>query len=280
MRISQIISGLLLLVALPFAADAQEKVVVSGETAKLFKAASFDGAGAPLARGVTLTVLERKGDWVHVYDGKTDGFVHNAYLSAVPAAATPANAGPQAAYQPPPQYPPQGQYPPQAQYPPQQPQYPVQAGYPAPAPGAPIMARMPGTVGYKDPSMSRIFSIFVIGGGHFYSGETGKGITLAALGYGAPILASMFIVSSADDCINDINNGNYYACDDYGSSASGAVLASYAVTLGSWIYGMVDSDNAAMRTNAKPMRFSVTPSVRTDGKRVYGSVSVKIPFGK
>lgn len=279
MRFSQMLAGLFLLVALPMAADAQERVIVSGETAKMFKAASFDGVGAPLTRGATLTVLERKGDWVRVYDGKAEGFVHNAYLvaaaPAVPAATTPPQGQypPQGQQYPPPtQYPPQGQYPPTAQYP-QPSVYPTQAQYPQP--GAPAMARMPGSIGYKDPSMARIFSVVVIGGGQFYSGETGKGLVLAGIGYGAPIVASMFIVSSADDCLNDYNNGNYTACDDYGAGVGAAALTSWAVTLGTWIYGIVDADNAAMRTNMKPARFAVAPSIRTDGNRVYGSLNLK-----
>ena len=68
---------LLLILTLPFAAAvAQERVVVTSDAAKVFKAPGFDGVSTPVARGTQLTVLERKGDWVRIYDGKAEGFVH------------------------------------------------------------------------------------------------------------------------------------------------------------------------------------------------------------
>jgi len=273
MRIGNIILLLFLMVAAPFAAGgAQERVTVSGDNAKMFKGPSFDGASTPVVRGTTLTVLERKGDWVRVYDGKTDGFVHNAFLALVaapPAAPAPAPTyPPQATYPPPAAYPPQTAYPPQSAYPPG---YPPQPGY---QPAGVTSARMPGTAGYKDPSTARILSVVFIGGGQFYSGETGKGLLLAGLGYGAPIVASMFIYSSANDCVDDIYSGTYTTCDT-SNSWGAAVLVAWAVTLSTWIYGIVDADNAAMRTNAKPMHFGVMPSVHTDGQRVYGALNFR-----
>lgn len=251
---------LLLVVAIPLGAvGAQEKVVVTAENAKMLVQPSLSGVGTVLVKGATLTVLERKGDWVTVYDGRKQGFVHSAFLTSTVSAPAVVDAAPAPPTQqglPVPTYGVQRQ----------------QMGY---APAAQPM-RLPGMPGFKDPNTSRLFSIVFIGGGQFYSGETKKGLLLAGLGYGSWVALPMFALSRVNSCTTDFNNGNFADVDDCGASSIGAVaLASYAVSLGTWIYGIVDADNAALRTNLKPA-MGWQPAFRTDGKRTYLGVQHRV----
>ena len=249
---------LLLLVALPLgAASAQDKVIVTAENAKLHGQPALSALGTVLVKGATLTVLERKGDWITVYDGKKQGYVHSAFLTTI----APAPAPEAVVVAPAPV---------------------VQQGYPT-APGPqqrqpmvgyqptqPVPMRTAGMQGFKDPSTSRLFSIVFIGGGQFYSGETMKGLVLAGLGYGSWVALPLFAVSQVDNCASNFNSGNYsYSYGDCGAGSIGtAAIAAYAVSLGTWIYGIMDADNAARRTNMKPVA-EWQPAFKTDGKRTY-----------
>ena len=133
----------------------------------------------------------------------------------------------------------------------------------------PVAMRMAGSPGFKDPTISRLLSVVFIGGGQFYSGETKKGLLLAGLGYGSWVALPLFAASKVDNCYTSLNSGNYNTAGDCGASAIGtAALVSYGVSLGTWVYGIIDADAAARRTNMTPVA-TWQPAFRTDGKRTY-----------
>ena len=98
-------------------------------------------------------------------------------------------------------------------------------------------ARQPPPAGYKDPGTATLFGVLVTGGGHFYSGETGKGLALLGIGTGAYLAGALVTASSCD---------NSSGCDNVAPLLAGA-----GVALGTWIYGIIDADDAARRTNAE-----------------------------
>lgn len=110
---------------------------------------------------------------------------------------------------------------------------PLAAAQEAPEPAA----YQPPPPGYKEPGTATLFGVLITGGGHFYSGETGKGLALLGIGTGAYLAGALVTVSS---CENDNN------CDNVGPLLAGAGIA-----LGTWIYGIVDADDAARRTNER-----------------------------
>jgi hypothetical protein len=98
-------------------------------------------------------------------------------------------------------------------------------------------AGAPYGAGYKDPGTATLFSVLLTGGGHFYSGETRKGATLLGVGLGS------FIAGAA------MSGG--VSCSDYScSNNTTPLVVGSLVYLGTWIYGIVDSGNAARRQNA------------------------------
>lgn len=103
---------------------------------------------------------------------------------------------------------------------------------------APQPTYQPPPAGYKDPGTATLFGVLVTGGGHFYSGETGKG--LALLGIGAGSYLAGFAATAA-------------SCNSSGTDCTNVapLLAGAGVALGTWIYGIVDADDAARRTNVE-----------------------------
>lgn len=102
----------------------------------------------------------------------------------------------------------------------------------------PTQTYQPPPPGYKDPSTATLFGVLITGGGHFYSGETGKGLALIGIGYGSYIAGAVVTAASCNSSGSD--------CDNVAPLLVGA-----GVALGSWIYGIVDADDAARRTNAR-----------------------------
>ena len=258
MKLRSTLGALAMVFVLLGAADAsaQEKVVVNVDNVKIGQAPAFDSPGAPVARGAVLTVLERNGDWIRVFDGSNMGFIHSAFVVGGTAGAPPAvAAAPTQAFPPqaaPPVYP--GQY----------------AG--APTPGA---VRAPGSPGYKDPTMAQIFSAVVIGGGQFYSGDTSKGLMLAGLGYGsfivAPMVLSGLIAEDYEDCWEDDWSSD---CYDTAASAPAIIYGAWAVGLGTWVYGIMSADDSAKRANATPY-YAVTPVIDQKGDRTYAGLQLR-----
>jgi hypothetical protein len=89
----------------------------------------------------------------------------------------------------------------------------------------------------KDPSMATLYSFFVPGTGHMYAGERGKGAGLLALSVTGVVLAANSLSCAADsDCESTT-----------GKMTLGA--AGMLAFFGSWIYGIMDSCDAARRYN-------------------------------
>ncbi len=90
--------------------------------------------------------------------------------------------------------------------------------------------------GYKDPGTATLFSVLLTGGGHFYAGDTKKGAVLLGVGVGSLIAAA---AATGASC-------NGYSC----SSSTAPLLLGSLAYLGTWVYGIADSGNAARRHNA------------------------------
>lgn len=129
---------------------------------------------------------------------------------------------------------------------------------------------------YKSPGTAQLISVIVTGGGHIYAGETGKGILLLGVAIGAP-LAGLFISAATvgTTC------GVYGYCYSSGGTLIPLYLGS-ALAVGAWIYGIIDSDDAAMRHNEQfglySSRIQVGPTVSMVGsKAAYGlGIHVKL----
>lgn len=260
MKLRTTFGKLAMVFALFGAADAaaQERVIVNVDNVKIGQAPAFDSPGAPVARGAVLTVLERNGDWIRVFDGSNMGFIHSAFIVGAGGAAPATAAAPQVAPQ---AFPPQSA---PAAYPPQY------VG--APTPGA---VRAPGTPGYKDPTMAQIYSAVIIGGGQFYSGDTGKGLMLAGLGYGSflvgPWIVASMVANDVEDCWADDWSSD---CYDTAESAPALVYGLWAVGLGSWVYGIMSADDSAKRANATPY-YALTPIIDQKGDRTYAGLQFR-----
>ena len=81
----------------------------------------------------------------------------------------------------------------------------------------------------KDETVGLLLSIIVTGGGHFYAGETSKGIGLLLVGIGAPIAGAL---ASSED-----NLAPYFV--------------GLGVGLGAYIYGIVDGMRAVEDYNVE-----------------------------
>lgn len=86
--------------------------------------------------------------------------------------------------------------------------------------------------GYKDPGTATLLSVVIPGGGQLYSGDMRKGLTLLAVGVGAPTVALVVATSTPDHSVAPL------------------ALASLA-SLGAWVYGIADASSSAKRMNTK-----------------------------
>lgn len=115
---------------------------------------------------------------------------------------------------------------------------------------------------YKDPNTALIVGAVLVGGGHFYAGESGTGAILLGTAVGAPLLG-------AAATVNSLQMGPFYL--------------GVAASLGAWIYSIVDAPKAARRTNTKNglvKKIQISPNLlttKTTGETGYG-VSMKINF--
>src|ERR1041385_3292263 len=98
-----------------------------------------------------------------------------------------------------------------------------------------------GDPGYKDPGISLLIGFLIVGGGHIYSGETGKGVGLLL---GTAALLGVAIGSSCD----------------YGSCNQGVATGAAMGALGLVVYSLIDAPSAAHRANQRGQRqFSLGP---------------------
>ena len=89
----------------------------------------------------------------------------------------------------------------------------------------------------KDPSMATLYSFFAPGTGHMYAGERGKGVGMLALSVTGVVLAASSLSCAADSSCESTT----------GKMTLGA--AGMLAFFGSWIYGIMDSDDAVRRYN-------------------------------
>lgn len=114
-----------------------------------------------------------------------------------------------------------------------------------------------GDPGYKDPGLAVLFGILLAGGGHFYAGESGKGVGILL----GAIIGGAMVVSQA-------------GCDDYYYECSEAVGGIGAVVfLGSWIFSIADASPAANRANRRQPSFSLRA---LPGERV--GLAIRLPL--
>ena len=121
----------------------------------------------------------------------------------------------------------------------------------------------------KEPSMATMYSFFLPGTGHMYAGERGEGAALLALSVTGAVLAANSLSCAADS-----------ACESTTGKmtlGAGGMLAFF----GSWIYGIMDSGDAARRYNSRfglaaaGVRPVIVPGL--DGGRTGIGLSVELP---
>ena len=95
--------------------------------------------------------------------------------------------------------------------------------------------------GYKEPGTALLFGFLITGGGHFYSGETKKGLILLGSAVGVLVVGAALSTQSCTQFVFTT-----YCEANYTPLYIGALLAT-----GAWVYGIIDADNAAMRANAR-----------------------------
>jgi hypothetical protein len=134
---------------------------------------------------------------------------------------------------------------------------------------APATAQQAQAPGYRDPGTSTLLSLAVPGGGQLYSGETGRGLALLGGGLGGLILGTAMTTNSiGGSCDYDA-----LTCSDDTNYVPMAV--GYLAFFGTWIYGIIDADDSANRSNVKRglaqvLAGTVAPVVSTssDGTRM------------
>jgi hypothetical protein len=107
----------------------------------------------------------------------------------------------------------------------------------------------------RDPSMATMLSFFLPGLGQMYAGERVKGGALLVLGAaGGAVAGHALSCGSATDC--EMSNG--------GRALGAAGMLAF---FGSWIYGIVDSGDAARRTNDRrgTVASMARPIIERDG---------------
>lgn len=95
---------------------------------------------------------------------------------------------------------------------------------------------------YKDPGTSSLFAVLITGGGHFYSGESGKGLALLGGSIGSLVLGISLSEEASLTCWN-------YNCTVEENLTP--LYLGAAVAAGLWIYGIADAGNAARRSNER-----------------------------
>lgn len=97
--------------------------------------------------------------------------------------------------------------------------------------------------GYKEPGTAMLIGVAIPGGGHFYTGETKRGLTLLGIGLGGMFVGTAMTAGSISASCSG------FSCQDDTNYLPMAV--GYLAFFGSWIYGILDADDSARRMNAR-----------------------------
>jgi hypothetical protein len=100
--------------------------------------------------------------------------------------------------------------------------------------------------------------VLVPGGGHLYAGESGLGVALLVIGYGAP--AAGYVIGT-----------------EQGLFGGGLETALIGVTVGiaAWAYGWLDADNAVRRVS-RGREAEMRPAVLLHRGKVYPGLALRV----
>lgn len=120
----------------------------------------------------------------------------------------------------------------------------------------------------KDPATATLLSVVFVGGGHFYAGETGRGLlllSLSAAAVGGGLALASIDVANCSSCASRASSIAY----------AGALLAAVP-----WFVGMADAGNAARRHNRR-YGLAVSPSVGRTAPETGGEpwLGVRVEIG-
>lgn len=109
-------------------------------------------------------------------------------------------------------------------------------------PGALVAQQLPGAPAPKDPQLAKTYALYFSGLGHLYSGETVKGSAMLGV-----TLVGLYQVAGELGCSAASNPyiGIETDCNDT------KLLLWLGATVGSYVYSLIDADDAARRTNAR-----------------------------
>lgn len=245
---------------------AQVQVVVAADNATWFTEPSFNAKEiGPLPRGSMLTVLQKSGAWIRVYDGHMQGFVPSAFVITVQK--TPVNtsapsssaAGAAATPRPRAQVPPLSRAPATA---PPPAEAPASSSAPADAPIArgPTRRRLvAGMPGYKDPTTATLIGLVITGGGQFYAGETGKGFLLLGGSLAAVLAGSALSGVKCSSGSSGLFTGGCHVDET-------PLDIGVGIALGAYVYGIIDAPVAARRYDARGLTVGIAPYIGSRGE--------------
>jgi hypothetical protein len=116
------------------------------------------------------------------------------------------------------------------------------------------------------------------GGGHFYTGESGRGAALLGVAAGS-VLAGVLLSSSGGTCTPQApGDGCEYDPDTHeyrsGDANRTPLYLGLAAAAGAWVYGILDASNSAARRNGRSAASGSMPlplvSLNGEGRAVFG----------
>lgn len=119
----------------------------------------------------------------------------------------------------------------------------------------------PASTELKEPTTGTLYGAVLWGGGHFYAGETNRGLALLGIGAGSLLLGT---------AISDFDNLT-------------PLYLGYAVSLGAWGYSIYDGGKAVERHNDRIRSLSrakieLTPAVAAHGDAPAPGMALRVSF--
>ncbi len=105
--------------------------------------------------------------------------------------------------------------------------------------------------GYKDPSFAQLWSLFVPGGGHIYSGENGAGVALLLTSLGATAAGYAVAAGSVEAECTSTGRGLNYTVNCTDNTNWTALYVGVGVSALAWVVGLADARPSAARMNRK-----------------------------